>query len=700
MQRSRTGVAVRIGVASRAAGVRACGLLAASWLAALALGDRPALAQSRSERRSEGVSSAEAAGAPAIDRVASSAGEAAQPIPVRMAIDLQDEYSRSALQQAFAVLGAEPDAARFVVVLHHVPLGRHPAARAAAAAAHAARRHGKELEFVRALLARPSLHTADVRIAAESVGLDADSVVAERASPVLQAAVEHERRAAVAFGVRATPTALIGGQGLVGVVPAVVLRSALAQARSAWARCSSRGGRDCEREVVRRKAPGSLAALAALRGRSVAGQPSAPRGTAAATTAVRGSLGERWRLMLTGDEPAIGAARPEVIAAFFFDVTDPDTPAALDELQRLVASRPWLRVALLPLGEVEPGRGGASPEAVTANVALLAALRSGAGSGAGRIVERLAAAAAPADSHVLAARLQWSEAERVRFCADTGATVAADRVVRLAIAVDARPGTLYVHGRRWRGVVSDAGLDAAFDAGRAEAQRTGRKGLEAHARLVADGRVRDEAEIDLDGEESLGDLSAAVDLEAAGPPGVTALDAWLFVDFTQAASRAAFHALRLLRTHAHHPVRLRLMSIASSAEPGVSPPSATLHVCAQRGKALDCALGLFGAPDANDWIMLRKIVRRFGITPTQLGEGVAKPAVRAAMAAAAAVATRLDMVDDPVIYLGNRRYLGPIDENRIIRAVAAAHRATFGGVATPAAAPPEQRRPADAGVSP
>ncbi len=676
------------------------GLLAASLLTALAFVARPLMAQPQGDRRAEGATSGDAAGAPGATRQAPSALEGAQPIPVRMAIDLQDEYSRAALQQAFTVLAAEPDAARFVVVLHHVPLGRHPAARAAAAAAHAARRQGKELEFVRALLARPSLHTADVRAAAEAVGLNADAVVADRASPALQAAVEQERRAAVAFGVRATPTALIGGQGLVGVVPAVVLRAALAHARSAWARCAGRGGRDCEREVVRRKAPGSLAALAALRGRVALGPLAAPPKGAASSTAVRGSLGERWRLTLTGDEPALGAARPEAMAAFFFDVTDPDTPAALAELQRLLSSRPWLRVALLPLGELEPGRGGASPEAVTANVALLASFRSGAAGTVGRTVDRLAVATAPGDSQALAARLQWSEADRTRFCADTAATVAADRIVRLAIAVDGRPGTLYIHGRRWRGVVGDVGLDAAFDAARTEAQRTGRKGLEAHARLVADGRARDEAEIDLDGEEALGDLSAAVDLGAAGLPGVAPLDAWLFVDFAQPASRAAFHALRLLRAHAQHPVRLRLMSIASSAEPGVSPPSATLHICAQRGKALDCALGMFAAPDAYDWIVLRKIVRRFGITPTQLGEGVAKPAVRDAMAAAAAVATRLDMVDDPVIYLGNRRYLGPIDENRIVRAVAAAHRATFGGAAIAPAPPAEPSRPSGPGVSP
>lgn len=588
-------------------------------------------------------------------------------IPLRLFVDLQDEHSRAALEQLFGVLDEAGDSSAFSVVLHHVPLGRHTGARAAAAAAYAARQQGKEEAFVRALLQRASLHGDDLHAAAAAAGLDAARLDQERASAATLEEIERERRAAIAFGVRATPTALIGGRGVVGVAPRGILRQAMQDARNAWARCQSRGVRDCERDVVRRRAPASLVALATLRGRGI-GRFGADKGR---DRGVRGSVGERWRVELRGDEPAIGAAKPDVIAVYFVDVTDPAAAADLQALLDMTARRPWLRLVVLPLGETEPGRGGASAGAVDASVALWSELRGKAVAEQLALWTRLAAAPAPVDSGGLAGILGWSESTRSARVGDTAATVLAERNVRLAVSVDGRPGALYIQGRIWQGTARDEGLSAALDDARAEMARQPRKGIAGYAQAVAAGRARDEAEIDLDGDEELGELSCAVDLGTAGAPGVAVVDAWLFVDFAQPGSRAAFHALRMLREHPVHPVHLHLASIASSAEPGVTPASAALHVCARRGKALDCALALFAIQDPNDWRQLRRALRKFGIKPQQLGEGAALPQVKDAMASAAAAARRLDMVDDPVLYIGKRRYLGPIDENRITRAVAA-----------------------------
>lgn len=635
--------------------------LAATWL----LDAVPLAAQSPGKPPPTAVTSQATAVAAAGAAAASTSDNGS--IPIRMFVDLQDEHSRAALEQVFSVLDEASDTSAFAVLLHHVPLSRHAAARAAAAAAYAARQQGKEEAFVRALLQRASLHTDDLQAAAKAAGLDPTRLDQDRATSATLDEIERERRAAIAFGVRATPTALIGGRGVVGVAPRGVLRQAMVDARGAWARCLGRGVRDCERDVVRRRAPASLVALAMLRGRGL-GRLGADKGR---DRGVRGSLGDRWRVELRGDEPAIGAAKPEAIAVYFVDVTDPAAPADLQALLDLAAHRPWLRLVILPLGETEPGRGGTSAAAVDTSVALWSELRGKSAAEQLALWTRLSSQPAPVDSGGLARIVGWTEATRSARVGDTAATVLAERNVRLAVTVDGRPGALYIQGRAWQGTARDEGLAGALDDAKAEMARQPRKGIAGYAHLVASGRARDEAEIDLDGDEDLGELSCAVDLGTAGPPGVAVVDAWLFVDFAQPGSRAAFHALRLLREHPVHPVHLHLASIASSAEPGVTPASAALHVCARRGKALDCALSLFSVNDPNDWRQLRRALRRFGIKPQQLGEGAALPQVKDAMASAAAAAGRLDMVDDPVLYIGKRRYLGPVDENRITRAVAA-----------------------------
>lgn len=604
--------------------------------------------------------------APQATRAASGAGRSG-PIPVRAFVDLQDPHSRDALERAFATLENQTE---FALLLHHVPLLRHRQASTAAAAAHAARAQGGELPFVRALLAGKRLDSDAIRAAAHQAGLDVPRLDRDRADAATLRAVERERRAAIAFGVRATPTTLIGGRGLAGAPPLAVLQAALRAAEADWARCASRRVRDCERDVVRKVAPGAVAGLAALRGKGRGGLRSLMAGSS--QTGVRGRLGTRWQVTLTGGEVAIGPAHADVTAVLFVDLTDATAPEELRTLLETTKGRPWLRLVVLPLAEHDPGRGEALRDATDAATAFVALLRGRPAKEQRAAVEALASAEQLDRSAALCPLLGADARACEAAMADTAATVELDRIVRLAVGVDARPGALYVNGKRWEGLVGDEGLPQALDAARSEAARVPRHGNAGpYARLVAGGRVRSEAEIDLEPPEPLGDVGFMVDLGAAGPAGRPSVPVLLFVDFTRPGSRAAFHALRMMRTDERHPVRLFIASIASSAEPGVTPAAAALLTAARRGKGLAAANALFALGDPYDWRQLRRAFRKLGISPRQLSDGAADERVKAAMAAAADAARRLDMRDEPILYIGDRRYVGPVDENRIRRAVVA-----------------------------
>lgn len=597
---------------------------------------------------------------------AEAAGSGSGPIPLRLFVDLQDPHSRDALQRTFELVAGRT---AFAVLLHHVPLGRNRLAAGAARAAVAARAQGAELPFVRALIGRPTLDEAALRAAATTAGLDAERFDRERKEDTTLHALERERRAAIAFGVRATPTSLIGGRGLAGAPPKAVLEAALTTAEKDWARCAARRIRDCERDVVRRVAPAAVAGLAALRGKGRGGLRAMLLG---ADFGARGMLGERWKVTLSGREPAAGPANADVTAVLFGDPTDVTLPEELGALLNLAKDRPWMRVVLLPLAEHDPGRGEALRGAIDAATALLALLHGKPAKAQDAGLRALLRDDGTPDLSAVCQRLGAGGEACMKASGDTAATVELDRIVRLAIAVDARPGAVYVNGRRWLGLATDEGLAAAVDGSRAEAARAGKRGgTGPYARLVAGGRERSEAEIDLDPAEPLGDTRFVVDLGAAGAPGVPTVPVLLFVDFTRPASRAAFHALRMLRGDEHHPVALGIASIASAAEPGVTPAAAVLLTAARKGKGLAAAIELFKMNDPYDWRQIRRSFRRLGFSPKQLSDGAADPRTNAAMAAAAEAARRLDMRDEPVIYIGGRRYVGPIDENRIRRAVAA-----------------------------
>ncbi len=619
-----------------------------------------------------------AAAGSAAEQVAPAPAVAAPTIPLRLFVDLQDPHSRDAYARYAAVVAEQngKDGAsgpKFELITHHVPLARNQRARVAAAAAMAARAQDGEQAFVAALLVSPRLDSEALRRAAAAASLDVAAFDAARDDAETLAEVERERRAAVGFGVRAMPSALIGGHGVVGVPPRAAMVSALERARTTFALCATRHTRDCEREIVRRRAPASLAGLAALRRHdSVRGGSETQR-----ARGVRGSLGPRWRLLL--DDKALdnglatlGSANSDATAVLFVDFSDPGCADDIARLLELRQTRPWLRIVLLPLAEHDPGRGEApraTVEIAVASYAYLAALPAAQRAAA---LAKLVADEAPTDANAFCARVGVNAAACAKLASDSGAAVAIDAIVRLAIRVDGRPGALYINGRSWLGVVSDEGVESAMEGARVEGDRLpARRSAGPYARLVAGGKVRDEAEIDLDPSEEVGDVDFMVDLgSAAGTSTHKPTEVLLFVDFTRPASRAAFHALRLLREDAQTPVLLRIASLGSSAEPGVTPAAAALLVASFRGKALAAATELFRLNDPYDWRQLRHAWRKLGISAKKLGEAVGEERVKKAMADAAAAITRLDLHDEPVIYVGRRRYVGPIDENRIRQAVA------------------------------
>jgi hypothetical protein len=268
-----------------------------------------------------------------------------------------------------------------------------------------------------------------------------------------------------------------------------------------------------------------------------------------------------------------------------------------------------------------------------------------------------------------------SPAQLARGVAAPATTVTLERYVRLAASVDARPGTLYLNGRRWRGSPSEPGLKPALVRSGAEFQSVVARRVPpqyVYASLVAAGRRISAAERDLEPREGDVDFTGVPDLGTAaqGEAAKTALPVHLFVDFRGLASKATFHALERLRRDPRHPVRLHLISIASAASPGVTPSGASFLVACDKGKGLAAARRLFGMRDPNGWSSLRKAMGRLGIGLATLRAQADGPAARAGAATAMRLKKRLEMDEEPVLYIDGRRYAGPIDEGRITAAVA------------------------------
>jgi hypothetical protein len=188
------------------------------------------------------------------------------------------------------------------------------------------------------------------------------------------------------------------------------------------------------------------------------------------------------------------------------------------------------------------------------------------------------------------------------------------------------------------------------------------------------------ASTDLSEPEALGDLSP---LPAFG----TGVPVYLFVDFTGPGSREAFRLLRPLVDSPDLPIRLHMASCISHAEPGVTASGATFAVAARLGKGLEMAERLFASSHPNDWSVIRRLVRKLRLPKRAFQNGIDAPSTGAVARLAADLSVRLDMADDPVIYVGDRLYTGPLDLERLTQAVRQVRDATPPTDGGPTAAP-------------
>lgn len=585
---------------------------------------------------------------------------------VRLILDLEDPLARDTI--AAYERACEGQKAPCALRFHHLPLARHERARELAIAALAMRRlRGPQAEtaFVRALLAGTGLAAPAVQAAANAAlpSLPEQSNYAGLLSDgATKALLERERAALIALGVRATPSAIVNGRGIAGLPPARALQTAVSEAHKEFVACGA-DALQCEQKGVARHGGGASRALAAL----VSG-----KGLADSQVEERpvGRLGERFKVELRPADLRIGTGAADVTAVYFIDPGAARQRAALAALIKAVADNgDRLVLKLLP-------RAGYGP-AAAANVRLALALTTIALRSDAKVqaqaVRWLAKGGAAADLLAGLADLTGTTAAVLDAAiAAPATTVALEQSVRGAARVDARPGSLYINGKRWLGRADDEGIDQVLELARTEAWSVRRKAkikTGVYDRLIARGRVRSEAEQDLDEEEDLGDLAGIPDLGTAAAAPAPATDVWLFVDFRSLASRAAFHILAGLRESADFPVRLHVASMASSAEPAVTPSGAVFVAAHLHGRGFACARRLFSVSDSNDWRVLRAVWKRLGLSRKLLQPAIVDPRTKRVSETVERLLTAFDMDSDPVIYVGKRRYVGPIDEARIERAV-------------------------------
>jgi protein-disulfide isomerase len=261
---------------------------------------------------------------------AATPAQPAAKVVVRLFVDLQCPHTRRAWPLYRDAVTALPAG---LLVLHHFPLSRHPLARDAALAALAARKLGKELAFVDAVLSGPAPDAAALQAAAVAAGLAPAAFAAALADPALPAALERERQAIAALGIRATPSALVNGRGLGGVPDAdalpIVLDGAALHAQAAV----QEAGRDADAEwmAMARITPDFVPAFEQLR---ALGGDTAPASADATLDVVSGrpsGVGERWQLQVPRPAPT-AAQRPMLVQVVVW--LDPASAPSTQQAQR------------------------------------------------------------------------------------------------------------------------------------------------------------------------------------------------------------------------------------------------------------------------------------------------------------------------------------------------------------------------------
>lgn len=572
---------------------------------------------------------------------------AAELVTVRLFLDLECPFSRQAWPIYRHALASHPEVG---LVVQHLPLSRHPLAMPAAVATVAARAQGKEIQFIEALLGEPSPDAAGIERAAQQVGLNLETFEKARRDPAISAQVEREHQAGLAFGIRSTPSALLNGRGLAGVPPVEALERALQVAieRARRDRAELGAQADLERAGLLRHAPDFVPALDAMRdGRACQVPETTPQ--------IRGQLGPLWKVTLQPADLAFGKESP-LTAVLFLDPTHRAEVKELETLRKLQAERKDLRVVvkLLLFESRRAWKQSIPPLALWLAAAQLTSVEKTL-----ILLEKLQTGTLDFAQWETAAQQLGLDPQTLRRTADTPATTAwLQQNAELARRIQASPGAIFINGRRWLGQAADNGLPLALNE-----LMAAQKKPQNYEKLIANGRLLQDVELDLAPPEPLGVLNGLPALTQIGPPVV------LFVDFRSPHSRAAFYMLRRLALSAEQPIRLSVASIASGAEPGVTPSGAALIAAARLGKGLEMAEALFSVQKPDDWTSIYTLLKKMKLDQTTLQKAVEAPETRETLRSVWKARQRLDMQDEPVIYLGNRLYQGPLDEARLERAV-------------------------------
>ncbi|MBI5610007.1 MAG: DsbA family protein [Deltaproteobacteria bacterium] len=564
------------------------------------------------------------------------------PLTVRLFIDLDCPHSRRAWPR-FAAL-QRPGVA---VVLHHLPLGSHALAQVAAQAAVAARLQNRELPFVQALMAEPKPDDAAILRAAEVAGLDRARLAGDLNSAEVKRTLERERQAALAFGVRATPSALINGQGLSGEPPEEQLQRLMARAQ--WQANGDRAGfgagADSERLGIVRHHPEVTGAFDAMRRER--------HGAAAA--AEKGLLGPRLRALPLAGDLATGDDVGDLNVVIFVDPAQSWSTAEASLLAKLTLPRSASRLTVRVLGN----RGG---EAASASLAALSELAE-----RSNVVRNLLTAPGPwtAETVRQAVRVAGAESRWDRLLREPRLAVWLHGQAEQARHLKAQAGTVLVNGRRWLGRASDAGLAEAMAQEALElrqlAQGPSRAGV--YAQQLAQGEWFSDQELDLGDPEDVEDLWQLPSIGGRGNRVV------LLIDPGSLASRAAWTMLKRRPGDAKNPIVLHVGALPGKRDPQGLAMRALLAGASLRrlGEVVDGLLDAKStAPLGAPWL-----AKLLGLPTASAAAAwqAADPGV--AVASMRAVRRQVECGDEPVVFIASRLYRGPLEETRLVQATAA-----------------------------
>ena len=505
--------------------------------------------------------------------------------PLRVFMDLSDAEAVKAWQK----LNAAAPRTEFAWTLHPLPLSRNPNSRAVAAALLHARAQGAALAFADALM------TAGGRVNAQlwrRLKLKPPTP-SERA--LLGARVEAERRAAIRFGVRASPSLLWCGLAQSGVNGDLNANGKVAQRR--WRACERRGESDCELHFVGRE---GVAARAALRRLRVVAQ-----GLDSGRRV--GRLGQRWRVTLP-DLPSTKRLQAPTVLVWF---VDPERRLRLSNATSLLRAirRQRLQVVALPL----PAPGAS----LGLSARLLATLNDP--DPAARQVNLKALIEGEKTPEEAMSSTQRETIER-RY------VPVLHEIAQVASGVSAQPGAMFFNGRRWLGDGQSLGLPQAVDIARSY-------GGVPYNKRVASGRWRPQAARDLGPPLKRPPFDG---LWSVRRPDKGKRWVSLLLDPQRWASRAAYFATLTLTRERGMGLRVFVAGptgpmAAQAAACGTLSAWLKASISGGKGRLKPCKT----KPDGRQLPPLRRLTEELG-------------------------ATR-----EAVIYIGRRRYLGPLDEARL-----------------------------------